>query len=60
MLRDRNFLLSTSTMFLLGCVLYGSTTRLPIFLQSLLGYAATLSGLVLSPFCYRRWRRAGW
>ena len=49
MLRDRNFMLSTATMFLLGFVLYGSTMLLPVFLQTLLGYTAMRSGLVLSP-----------
>lgn len=46
---NRNFFLSTVTMFALGVVLYGSTVLLPIFLQTLMGYNATLSGLVLSP-----------
>jgi DHA2 family multidrug resistance protein len=36
-------------MFMLGFVLYGSTMLLPVFLQTLLGYTALLSGLVLSP-----------
>jgi MFS transporter, DHA2 family, multidrug resistance protein len=49
MLKDRNFMLSTVTMFLLGFVLYGSTVLLPLFLQTLLGYTAMQSGLVLSP-----------
>ncbi|PWU01699.1 MAG: EmrB/QacA family drug resistance transporter [Terriglobia bacterium] len=49
LLRDRNFCLATSTMFLVGFVLYGSTVLLPIFLQTLMGYNAMLSGLVLSP-----------
>jgi len=49
MLQNRNFMLSTATMFLLGFVLYGSTMLLPVFLQTLLGYSATRSGLVLSP-----------
>ncbi len=49
LLKDRNFFLSTLTMFMLGFVLYGSTALLPIFLQTLLGYTALLSGLVLSP-----------
>lgn len=47
--KERNFALATLTMFMLGFVLYGSTVLLPIFLQTLLGYDATLSGLVLSP-----------
>lgn len=49
MLSERNFSISTLTMFLLGFVLYGSTMLLPIFLQTVLGYTALLSGLVLSP-----------
>jgi DHA2 family multidrug resistance protein len=49
LLKDRNFFLATVTMFMLGFVLYGSTALLPIFLQTLLGYTALLSGLVLSP-----------
>ena len=49
LLKERNFLIATMTMFMLGVVLYGSTALLPIFLQTLLGYTAMLSGLVLSP-----------
>jgi len=49
LLKNRSFAVATGTMFLLGFVLYGSTVLLPIFLQTLMGYNATLSGLVLSP-----------
>jgi DHA2 family multidrug resistance protein len=49
MLKDRNFALATGTMFMMGFVLYGSTVLLPLLLQTLLGYTALLSGLVLSP-----------
>ena len=49
MLKERNFFLATFTMFMLGFVLYGSTVLLPIMLQTLMGYTAMLSGLVLSP-----------
>lgn len=49
LLGERNFGLSTLTMFVLGVVLYGSITLLPIFLQTLMGYTAMLAGLVLSP-----------
>jgi DHA2 family multidrug resistance protein len=49
MLQNRNFMLSTATMFLLGFVLYASTMLLPVFLQTLMGYTALRSGLVLSP-----------
>jgi DHA2 family multidrug resistance protein len=36
-------------MLILGFVLYASTAVLPLFLQTLLGYTAMLSGMVLSP-----------
>jgi DHA2 family multidrug resistance protein len=49
LLKNRNFGLATATMLLVGFVLYGSTLILPLMLQSLLGYTALLSGLVLSP-----------
>jgi len=48
-LKERNYMLSTIAMLVLGFVLYGSTALLPLFLQTLLGYTALLSGLVLSP-----------
>jgi MFS transporter, DHA2 family, multidrug resistance protein len=47
--RDRNYATATFLMFLLGVVLYGSTVLLPVLLQTLVGYTAQLSGLVLSP-----------
>ena len=49
LLKDRTFAISTASMFVLGFVLYGSTRLLPLFLQTLLGYTAMQSGLVLSP-----------
>jgi DHA2 family multidrug resistance protein len=49
LLRDRNFAMGILTMFIVGFVLYGSILLLPIFLQQLLGYTATLAGEVLSP-----------
>jgi len=49
MLKDRNFAVATFTMFMLGFVLYGTTVLLPLLLQTLMGYTALLSGLVLSP-----------
>src|SRR5579863_5289213 len=49
MLKNRNFALSAVAMYAVGFTLYGSTAILPIFLQTVLGYTATLSGLVLSP-----------
>jgi len=48
-LKERNYMLATVSMLVLGFVLYGSTALLPMFLQTMLGYTALLSGLVLSP-----------
>jgi DHA2 family multidrug resistance protein len=48
-LKDRNYTLATLSMLVLGFVLYASTALMPLFLQSLLGYTAMMSGLVLSP-----------
>ena len=48
-LKERNYALATLSMLVLGFVLYGSTTLLPMLLQTLLGYTSLLSGLVLSP-----------
>lgn len=47
--RDRSFTIAALMMFVLGLILYGSTTLLPLFLQELLGYTAQLAGMVLSP-----------
>jgi len=49
LLKDRTFAVSIIMLFVLGFVLYGSLALLPIFLQTLLGYTALLSGWVLSP-----------
>jgi DHA2 family multidrug resistance protein len=48
-LKDRNYALATLSMLVLGFVLYASTALMPLFLQTLLGYTAMMSGLVLSP-----------
>jgi DHA2 family multidrug resistance protein len=48
-LKDRNYAIATLSMLVLGFVLYASTALMPLFLQTLLGYTAMLSGLVLSP-----------
>src|SRR5215468_3488448 len=48
-LANRNFALAAVVMYGVGFTLYGSTAILPIFLQTVLGYTALLSGLVLSP-----------
>ena len=73
MLKDRNFAVATFSMFMLGFVLYGTTVLLPLMLQTLMGYTALLSGLVLSPGSVftilalpivgrltQKGRRAGW
>jgi MFS transporter, DHA2 family, multidrug resistance protein len=49
MLRERNFAISSLTMFAVGFVVYGSVVLYPIYLQTLMGYTATSSGMVLSP-----------
>jgi MFS transporter, DHA2 family, multidrug resistance protein len=48
-LRDRNFRASCIIIFCSFAVLYANTTQLPAMLQTLFGYDATKSGLVLSP-----------
>lgn len=48
-LKNRNYTLATLSMLVLGFVLYGSTALLPLFLQTLIGYTALLSGMVMSP-----------
>ena len=47
--KDRNFAISTFMMYTLGVVLYGTTLLLPILLQTLMGYTAMESGMVLLP-----------
>ncbi len=49
LLRERNFALSVAATLLFGFVLYGSTVLLPLFTQTLMGYTAMLSGMVVSP-----------
>ena len=46
---DRNFSIGLILGIVLGSVLYSTIALLPIFLQSLRGYSALTSGLVLSP-----------
>jgi DHA2 family multidrug resistance protein len=48
-LADRNFRWSCVIIFCAFGMLYANTTTLPALLQSLFGYDATTSGLVLSP-----------
>jgi MFS transporter, DHA2 family, multidrug resistance protein len=47
--KDRNFLISTFMMYVLGFVLYSTTALLPLLLQTVMGYTAMQSGLVLLP-----------
>jgi DHA2 family multidrug resistance protein len=49
LLLNKNFLVSNILIFLLGFILFGSTALLPLMLQTLMGYSATDSGMVLSP-----------
>ena len=48
-LRNRNFSLGTLLTALYGFVLYGITSMMPLFLQTLMGYPALDSGLAVSP-----------
>jgi DHA2 family multidrug resistance protein len=48
-LADRNFRVCCIVIFCTFAVLYANTVSLPALLQSLFGYDATTSGLVLSP-----------
>ncbi|MGC2581818.1 MAG: DHA2 family efflux MFS transporter permease subunit, partial [Acidobacteriaceae bacterium] len=48
-LRNRNLATGTFMIGLLGIVIYGTTTLLPLFLQDLIGYTAYDSGLAVSP-----------
>ncbi len=48
-LRNYNFSLGLALMFFSGVTLYGLTTIIPLFLQSLLGYTSLWSGYVMVP-----------
>ncbi len=47
--KDKNFAIGTVLHFIIGAVLYSTLAILPLFLQQLMGYTATLSGLAISP-----------
>jgi len=47
--RDRNFWAGTLTVALISAVMYSSSTLLPQFLQTLMGYTAEWSGWAISP-----------
>ncbi len=48
-LKNRNFCIGTALTGFYGVLLYGITAFVPLFLQTLLGYSATDSGLAVSP-----------
>jgi MFS transporter, DHA2 family, multidrug resistance protein len=48
-LGNRNFAAGVTGQWLLGFLLYATTSQLPLFLQTLLGYPALQSGLTVSP-----------
>ncbi len=48
-LGERNFAVGVLLITALGVCLYGTTSMLPLFLQTLLGYPAVDSGLAVSP-----------
>jgi MFS transporter, DHA2 family, multidrug resistance protein len=48
-LGDRNFAVGTLLITVLGIVLYSTIAMLPLFLQTLMGYSALMSGLTISP-----------
>ncbi len=47
--KDRNFAVGTLLFTLVGVCLYSAITLIPLFLQTLMGYPALLSGLAVSP-----------
>jgi len=49
LLKNRNFGTAVFLQFVLGTVLFSTTVLIPQFLQTLLGYSAERSGMVLSP-----------
>jgi MFS transporter, DHA2 family, multidrug resistance protein len=46
---DRNLATGTFLIGILGIIIYGTTTLLPLFLQDLIGYTAYNSGLAVAP-----------
>lgn len=49
MFENRNFALSVTAMFIMGCVFYAANYLQPLFCQEMLGWTATWAGLALSP-----------
>ena len=48
-LTNRNFAIGTVLITVMGIVLYSTIAMLPLFLQTLLGYSALMSGLTITP-----------
>ena len=48
-LKDRNFLIGCTLIFLFGIAIYSTVTVLPLFYQELMGYTAFTAGLVVAP-----------
>ena len=49
LLKDRNCMVGTVLMFLIGIPLYGTMTLLPLMLQNLMNYPVVTTGLVTAP-----------
>ena len=49
LLANRNFAVGCLLIFLFGMGIYGLTTILPLFYQTLMGYSATAAGFAVSP-----------
>ena len=47
--RTASFSTGNFIMFMVGFCLYGSVVMLPLFLQTLMGYSATMAGMVMAP-----------
>ncbi|MGA7829037.1 MAG: DHA2 family efflux MFS transporter permease subunit [Geobacteraceae bacterium] len=47
--KDISFSSGNFIMFIVGFCLYGSVVMIPLFLQTLMGYNATMAGMVLAP-----------
>jgi DHA2 family multidrug resistance protein len=47
--KDAAFASGNFIMFMVGFCLYGSVVMLPLFLQTMMGYSATMAGLVMAP-----------
>ncbi|MBN9616000.1 MAG: EmrB/QacA family drug resistance transporter [Acidobacteriales bacterium 59-55] len=48
-LKDRNFAIGATLIFLFGIAIYSTVVVLPLFYQELLGYTAFTAGLVVAP-----------